>query len=180
MNGFMLKQKLWRKFMWVVAVLVLSGGTVVSVRAQGGYQIYLPLIRSVNPFEANVILLTNQHRAAVGCGPLMPNQKLNTLAYNHSQDMALNDFFSHTSPTQGGVSARLAAVGYTWSGWAENIAIGYSTPSEVMTGWLNSPGHRANIENCNLTEIGVGYFYLQNDTGNINYYHYWTQTFGRP
>jgi len=180
----MLQLKFWRKFMWVMAVLVLSGGVAASVQAQGSYTLYLPLVKRnyfyISPFAQEVLTLTNQHRATKSCPPLTMNHKLYTLAYNHSQDMALNDFFSHTSPTHGGVDARLAAVGYTWSGWAENIAAGYSTSSDVVTGWLNSPGHRANIENCFLTEIGVGYFYLQNDTGSINYHHYWTQTFGRP
>ena len=45
---------------------------------------------------------------------------------------------------------------------------------------MNSPGHRANILNENFTEIGIGYTYLENDTGSVNYNHYWTQVFGRP
>ena len=48
------------------------------------------------------------------------------------------------------------------------------------TGWMNSAGHRANILNCNLEETGVGYIYLQYDTGGVNYHHYWTQVFATP
>jgi uncharacterized protein YkwD len=45
---------------------------------------------------------------------------------------------------------------------------------------MNSTGHRANILNPDLQEIGVGYYFLKEDTGNINYNHYWTQVFGTP
>lgn len=182
----MLKIKLWRKLTWLVTLLVLSGGAVANVRAQtvGDYKVYLPVIMReyvyMPPFALEVVTLTNQHRATVSCPALKINTKLYLAAYHHSQDMALNDFFSHTSPTYGSVSQRLSAVGYSWSGYAENIAAGYSSPASVVNGWLNSPGHKANIENCFLTEVGVGYFYLQNDTGGNNYHHYWTQTFGRP
>lgn len=60
----------------------------------------------------------------------------------------------------------------------ENIAAGYSTPEAVVEGWKNSSGHRANLLNPNFTELGVGYYYLANDTGSVNYNRYWTQVFG--
>ena len=47
-----------------------------------------------------------------------------------------------------------------------------------MQGWINSPGHRANMLSDNFEEIGIGYHYLANDTGSVNYRHYWTQVFG--
>jgi uncharacterized protein YkwD len=53
----------------------------------------------------------------------------------------------------------------------------------VMVGWMNSSGHRANILNCNYTEIGIGYYYQADDTypgGSWGYRHYWTQDFGKP
>ncbi|UBF24763.1 CAP domain-containing protein [Kovacikia minuta CCNUW1] len=60
----------------------------------------------------------------------------------------------------------------------ENIAAGYSTPEQVVQGWINSPGHRANLLNPSYTELGIGYYYLANDTGSVNYKSYWTQDFG--
>ena len=62
----------------------------------------------------------------------------------------------------------------------ENIAAGYASPEAVMSGWMNSSGHRANILNCNFTEIGVGYAYAANDPGTIQYRHYWTQVLAKP
>ena len=67
---------------------------------------------------------------------------------------------------------RARTVGYPYRKVAENIAAGQRTPQDVVTSWMNSSGHRANILNCNLTEIGVGYA-----TGG-SYGRYWTQNFG--
>ena len=74
----------------------------------------------------------------------------------------------------------MTRAGYQWSGAGENIAAGYASPEDVMDGWMNSQGHRANILNCAFRDIGVGYVYLANDTGQVNYRHYWTQDFGTP
>ncbi|MDJ0690009.1 MAG: CAP domain-containing protein [Xenococcaceae cyanobacterium MO_188.B32] len=71
-------------------------------------------------------------------------------------------------------------TGYQYSTAAENIAAGYQTPEAVVEAWMGSAGHRANILNPDLTEIGVGYEYLANDTGSVNYNSYWTTTFGTP
>lgn len=146
---------------------------------------YLPLITkpaaaALHPFEQEVVNLVNGERAQAGCGPLTPNAKLTAAARGHSQDMANNDFFSHTGSNGSSPGDRVDAQGYNWSTWGENIAAGYSSPAAVMNGWMNSSGHRQNILNCNYTEIGVGYIFNANDTGSVNYRHYWTQVFGRP
>jgi hypothetical protein len=78
------------------------------------------------------------------------------------------------------IGQRVTAAGYQWSFTGKNIAAGYTTPQAVVNGWINSPGHRANMLNPNYQEIGIGYHYLSNDTGQVNYYHYWTQNFGKP
>jgi uncharacterized protein YkwD len=147
--------------------------------------VYLPVIQAnsgpaLSPFAAEVVTLTNQQRAAAGCAPLAINSKLTTAAQLHSEDMALRDFFSHTGSNNSSLSSRVLAQGYTFSRIAENIAAGYTTPTSVINGWMNSSGHRANILNCNLRDIGVGYYFLANDTGSVNYRHYWTQDFGTP
>jgi uncharacterized protein YkwD len=74
----------------------------------------------------------------------------------------------------------MAAAGYTYSAAAENIAAGFPTPQSVVAAWMNSSGHRANILNCELTETGVGYVFLANDQGAVNYHHYWTHVFASP
>ena len=69
---------------------------------------------------------------------------------------------------------RLAAAGYQWSAYAENIAMGQSTPAAVMDSWMRSSGHRANILSTSVTEIGIGF--ARDSAGRP----YWVQVFGRP
>ena len=127
-----------------------------------------------------VVELTNVERAKEGLQPLKLNDRLLDAAQDHSNDMAQDDFFSHTGADGSTVGDRVRASGYQYSTAGENIAAGQTTAAQVVEGWMNSPGHRANILNPNYTEIGVGYEYLQNDTGSVNYNHYWTQVFGTP
>lgn len=129
-------------------------------------------------FIKQVATLTNNFRQANGLRPLKLNPKLNNAAQRHSQNMALQDFFSHTGADGSSMSDRITAAGYRWSAVAENIAAGYQTPAAVVQGWINSPGHRANLLSRNVKELGVGYYFLANDTGTQNWNHYWTQNFG--
>lgn len=133
---------------------------------------------SGNSFIDKVVQLTNSYRAQNGLAALELNLKLNNVAQSHSQDMALCDYFSHTGSNGCSSSDRVLNAGYNYSYVGENIAAGYATPEEVVQGWINSPGHRANILNANFKEIGIGYYYLANDTGSVNYNYYWTQEFG--
>jgi uncharacterized protein YkwD len=133
---------------------------------------------SGNPFIDRVVELTNSYRAQNGLAPLQLNLKLSSAAQAHSEDMALRDYFSHTGSNGSSSSDRVLNAGYNYSYVGENIAAGYTTPEEVVQGWINSPGHRANILNANFKEIGIGYYHLEHDTGSINYNYYWTQEFG--
>lgn len=129
-------------------------------------------------FVQQVLALTNQFRSQNGVAPLTLNIELNATALGHSQDMALQDYFSHTGKDGSAPWDRAKEVGYETRTMGENIAAGYSTPEAVVEGWKNSSGHRANLLNPNFTELGVGYYYLANDTGSVNYNRYWTQVFG--
>lgn len=132
-------------------------------------------------FINEVLELVNEERNNVGLNPLELDSQLTDVAEDHSESMAVNDFVGHQDPTDNsGTGDRIEEVGYEWSTWGENVAAGYSTPEDVMKGWMNSSGHRANILNPDFTEIGIGYEFLENDTGSVNYNHYWTQVFGTP
>ncbi|MEV4675526.1 MULTISPECIES: CAP domain-containing protein [Actinomadura] len=119
---------------------------------------------------AQVISLVNKERAKNGCRALTSNGKLAVAAQGHSADMARRGFFDHTNPDGKSPGDRITAAGYRWSTYGENIAKGQPTPASVMTSWMNSPGHRANILNCSFREIGVG---VVKSGG-----PYWTQVFG--
>ena len=126
-------------------------------------------------FESEVIDLVNVERAMQGLHPLSYDHQLAAAARDHSEDMGLQDYFSHTSLDGRTVPERITVAGYAYNTYGENIAGGQSTPEDVIDAWMSSPGHRANILNSNFCDIGVGYAYLAGST----YRHYWTQDFGR-
>ncbi|NRF06023.1 hypothetical protein HRF57_14280 [Bacillus safensis] len=123
---------------------------------------------SLNAFEKEVVELTNKERAKQGLKALSVDSKLSKSARAKSQDMKDKNYFSHTSPTYGSPFDQMKQFGITYKSAGENIAQGQKSPQEVVTAWMNSEGHRANILNKSYTHIGVGYV----KSGN-----YWTQQF---
>ncbi|MCX5144763.1 sigma-70 family RNA polymerase sigma factor [Streptomyces sp. NBC_00338] len=120
---------------------------------------------------AQVVALVNKERGAAGCGPLTEDSQLTDAAQRHSDDMAARDFFEHTNPDGADPGQRVTDAGYRWSTYGENIARGQQTPASVMESWMNSPGHRANILNCDFKDIGIG---IHQGPGGP----WWTQDFG--
>ena len=152
------------------------------MQAATGGAIFLPLVTNVpqrTPSQ-QVLDLVNAERAKIGCAPLALSNKLTTAARRHSKDMAVNDYFDHTSPEGETFVDRVEEAGYDFMFLAENLAAGYPTPQSVFEGWMESPGHRANMLHCALEETGIGYYYLDNDQGSVNYHYYWTQVLATP
>ncbi|MDN5859407.1 MAG: CAP domain-containing protein [Pseudonocardia sp.] len=123
---------------------------------------------------AAVVTATNAERARHGLAPLTVDTRLTTAARAHSADMVNRGFFAHDDPDGRGVDHRVRAAGYAFSVVAENIAAGQRGAAEVVAGWMNSPGHRANILHRDVRQIGVG-----TATGGGIGIH-WTQVFGTP
>ncbi|WP_371479386.1 CAP domain-containing protein [Kitasatospora sp. NBC_00315] len=128
-----------------------------------------PAKKAAGPAAA-VLSLVNEQRAQAGCGPVTADARLDALAQAFSDDMAARGFFDHTDPDGHTPWDRAKAAGISNLG-GENIARGQATPEAVMTAWMNSPGHRANILNCNFTTLGVG---VHQGSGGP----WWTQDFG--
>ncbi|WP_051799467.1 CAP domain-containing protein [Catenuloplanes japonicus] len=125
----------------------------------------------ITTMEDAVTALVNQRRADAGCSvKVTTNEKLRTATRGHSQDMANQDYFDHTSLDGRTPWDRAGAAGYQ-NAIGENIAKGQQTAESVMESWMNSDGHRANILNCNAKETGVGLAYDGNTP-------IWTQMFG--
>ena len=112
---------------------------------------------SVSSLERQVVALVNQERAAYGLSPLTLSADLSDGARLKSQDMRDNRYFDHNSPTYGTPFEMMGSLGITYWAASENIAMGYRTAEAVVDGWMNSPGHRANILSDKYTEIGVGH-----------------------
>ncbi|MEV5529515.1 CAP domain-containing protein [Streptomyces prunicolor] len=119
-----------------------------------------------------VVESTNAERARAGLRALAVDPLLAAAAQAHSTDMVARAFYSHTSPDGSQPWDRAAAAGARRRTIGENIACGQRTPAEVVEGWMNSPGHRANILKPDFTHIGIGF------AGGGQMGTYWTQLFG--
>ena len=117
-----------------------------------------------------VLDLVNRERGQGGLSPLRLHSQLNAAAQAHSNDMAKHNFMSHTGSDGSSPFDRIRRYGYNYQRAAENVAAGYSSAQDVMRGWMNSSGHRANILNPHYRDIGIGYARSNKP--------YWTQTFG--
>jgi uncharacterized YkwD family protein len=120
-------------------------------------------------YAQQVLDLVNSERAKYGLSPLTLNASVTKVAQAKAEDMKNNNYFSHTSPTYGSPFDMLKSFGVSYKTAGENIAKGQKTPEAVVSAWMNSEGHRANILNKNYTQLGVGY------TGGSS--PYWVQMF---
>jgi uncharacterized protein YkwD len=124
--------------------------------------------------EDQVVAATNAERVKAKCRELTMDDRLRTAAQVHSADMASYAYLSHTGHDGSDPVSRMKDAGYTITpaiGWAENVARGYPTVDAVMTAFMGSPDHRANILNCSMKVIGVGV--ARSVAGEL----YWTQDF---
>lgn len=139
-----------------------------------GQKLTIPSASPLAEFEKEVFRLVNVQRSRAGLQLLTYNWEVARCARMKSQDMVNKGYFSHTSPTYGSPFNMMESFGIRFSSAAENIAYGQRTAQEVMTGWMNSPGHKANILSRNITQIGVGA--AKTASGTL----YWTQMFIKP
>ena len=123
---------------------------------------------STASYQQQVLELVNEHRAAYGLSALTMDSKVQAAANLRTNEIIKS--FSHTRPDGRAFNTALTEVGATYKGAGENIAKGQKTPEEVVTAWMNSEGHRANILNSKYKYLGVGCIKSQNG-------YAWTQIF---
>ncbi len=126
---------------------------------------------TITTWMTDMLTQVNQERANAGTGlaPLCYNEKIILAAQAHNQDMVDNNFFDHTGSDNSSLGQRVTLQGYHWNAVRENIAFGQTSVTQVMTSWMNSSGHRANILANNVVHFGAAW-----DTGTNK----WTQVFG--
>jgi len=127
-------------------------------------------------YESQVITLINNERVNAGLSPLQENSSLKTSSRNHSLDMAINSFISHTGSDGSSYWTRAVAAGYTGRWGGEIIYSGsgvYNTPENAVKWWMNDPPHKAVILG-NYNDFGSGYAYCSTGT----YRAYFTVDFG--
>ncbi|QFT90764.1 N-acetylmuramoyl-L-alanine amidase LytC precursor [Bacillus sp. THAF10] len=158
-------------------ILVFGGESAVSSMAFNDLTALTLVdgdISKVSSNEWEVFKIVNKEREKHKVAPLRLHVYLGEVARIKSKDMHDNEYFSHTSPTYGSPFEMMKTFGITYKSAGENIAAGQTSPSSVMTGWMNSPDHKANILSTSFTHIGVGHH-----KGSKGYQHYWTQMFIR-
>lgn len=134
----------------MTAVLGLVGlGTVAQQCAPP------PPIVQVEGVQSGAVNLVNGYRSAAGLVPLVIDSRLTSAAQRHANDMANRRVMTHTGSDGSNAGQRIALYGYGATMWAENVAAGYATPVDAVNAWMNSSGHRANILNPQLVNIGV-------------------------
>lgn len=139
-------------------------------------------------FEQEVLLLVNERRARPAdcgedgefgpAGPVVMEPSLRCSARLQSLDMFERDFFDHTNPDGLDPFERMSAAGFHGSGAGENIAVGQTSPRQVMQSWMDSDDHCANVMRANYTMLGVGYHPGAGRRGLGS--NFWTQNFGAP
>lgn len=139
------------------------------IAALGAAVLTAPPAQAATGVSSEVFSLTNAQRTKAGLKPLITDATLDAAAKAWAQQLASSCTFKHS--TASWRSGRVAKAGWTATG--ENIAAGYASASSVMSGWMGSSGHKANILNKSYTGMGVGYA-----TGSCGYKTYWVQIFG--
>lgn len=120
-------------------------------------------------FISQVVALVNVERKKAGLAPVSASSSLNSAAAIRAKEIITK--FAHTRPDGTSCFTVLAQLNISYKTCGENIAAGQTTPAEVMNGWMNSEGHRANILNPSFRKLGVGY--VQGGS----YKHNWVQLF---
>lgn len=133
-----------------------------------------PAATAAVPPAQEMLTMVNAARERVGCAAVELDGRLTAAATKHSTDMAGNDYFSHTGRNGSSFSDRTQAEGYP-TPRSENIAAGETTAQTTFTQWMDSSGHRRNILDCSVKDMGLG---VATDPGST-YRTYWTQEFGR-
>jgi uncharacterized protein YkwD len=129
--------------------------------------------RSAMVAAIDAVRATNQS-CGVAVGVVNWNSQLEYAAAVHSNDMAANNYFAHPDANGVRIGGRASAAGYSYGTVGENIAAGQTSVSQVVSDWVNSPSHCANIMTASFYDMAVSCKYNPNAT----YQYYWTLTFG--
>ena len=141
--------------------LVLAAPAAASAACAGTEM--LPTVDTLPLVATATVCLLNEERAARGLSPVQENAALTKASLAYSQRLVAESFFAHEAPDGTDVVDRLTASGYIRpaSGWevGENLAWAQgvlASPRNVVSAWMNSPGHKANVLTRSYREIGIG------------------------
>ena len=110
---------------------------------------------NVNVLANEIAQGVNASRRANGQRVLAYNAQLGEAAMQHACDMSVNNFFDHRGSNGSDTMRRVNATGYQSCLVAENLAWGYPNSNQIISGWMNSPGHRSNMLHPRASEFGI-------------------------
>ncbi|MFZ2152369.1 MAG: CAP domain-containing protein [Minisyncoccia bacterium] len=133
---------------------------LVLVVFESAYVFHVNVITKNTNFTAAVLpaalsILTNTDRSAQGLGQLEYDSRLSKAAQEKANDMAINGYFSHVSPTGKTPWYWLDQMGYKYDYAGENLAVNFTDSQDVQTAWMNSPSHRDNILKREYTKSAI-------------------------
>lgn len=143
------------KFFPALLILVLSLFIQLSpTLASAGHDEVLGYATSTN--VSGLLSGTNSQRAANGVAALSLNSALNSAAQSKANDMVTRDYWSHNTPDGQEPWVFFTQAGYNYKAAGENLAYGFATSSDTITGWMNSPPHRDNLLKTSFYDVGFG------------------------
>jgi uncharacterized protein YkwD len=152
-----------RPLLLTFALLALGGAPSASASTGCASADALPPRASASALANATICLVNQERTRRGLRALRVNNRLSQAAVAHANDMVARGYFSHETAGGGSFVDRIVRTGYVpgnaFPSLGEDLAWGsgpLGSARAIVRGWMNSPGHRANILNRRFREAGIG------------------------
>jgi hypothetical protein len=149
---------------YVPLLLIVTTGLVFTSywqpRSKHGVLAYSTSM-SINALLAT----TNQQRADNGAAGLTLNSQLSSAAQAKANDMVARDYWAHNTPDGNPPWVFIDNAGYSYKKAGENLAYGFSTSDDTITGWMNSPSHRENMLDAAFADVGFGFANSANFVG---------------
>jgi hypothetical protein len=147
------KNQRYLKHYWpyLPMLLVVAGGLLLN----SFWPHTISVLGAHNDLSPSRLLVdTNNERSSAGKPALKLNTRLSSAAQTKANDMVARNYWSHNTPTDEAPWTFVSTAGYNYASVGENLAYGFTSADQVMTGWLQSPEHRANVLNQGYTEVG--------------------------
>jgi hypothetical protein len=164
------KEKRTKHFMKVYApyiplLIIVGCGIILSSRSEVGSFRGAVKSYATNTTDSGLLSETNKRRAQENLKPLTHSDTLDAAAQAKADDMGKNNYWSHITPDGREPWDFMDKAGYHYSKAAENLAYGFDNSNSTLNGWMNSPGHRANVMDPDLREVGFGMMNVANYQG---------------
>lgn len=155
------KERRTKQFLKVYApyiplLVIVSTGIIAASHSNAAHFPGQVKSYATNVSDAGLLEETNKRRAGEGLQPLTLNTKLDHAAQLKAQDMKDKNYWAHTAPNGREPWDFIVDQQYSYKKAAENLAFGFDNSRSTLNGWMNSPGHRANVMDPDLKEVGFG------------------------